>query len=171
MSSVPKEILARGSEALDDSLKSKQPAGLRFWLILISLCLAFFSSSLGHSTIPTALPTITAALNGQSFVWVGSAFDLAALATILMTGGIAQAFGRKPALLGSFAFAAAGSAVCGAAQSTNMIIAGRAIQGIGSGGVGSFSTVILADITSLHERGLYAGIISAYATIGLLASY
>jgi len=170
MPSVPKENSCHGSEILDESLKSKEPAGLRFWLIMIFLCLAFFSSSLGSSTIPTALPTITAALNGQSFVWISSTFDLAALATLPMTGGIAQAFGRKPALLFSFAFSAAGSAVCGAAQNINMIIAGRAIQGIGSGGVVSFSAIIFADTTSLHQRGFYAGIISAYATI-CLASY
>jgi len=71
-----------------------------------------------------------------------------------MTGGIAQTLGRKSAVVGSIVLFAVGGALCGAAQNMNMLIGGRTVQGIGGGGILSFSATRLADITPPNERGL-----------------
>jgi MFS family permease len=85
-------------------------------------------------------------LGGSSdFVWIGSAYTLASTALVPFTGGIAevglvlaliqassdyaQIFGRRPVVLMALAVFAAGSAVCGAASSMNMLIAGRGLFG------------------------------------------
>ena len=75
-----------------------------------------------------------------------------------MSGGLAQTFGRRPAILLTIGLFALGSGICGAAHSMNMLIAGRAIQGFGGGGIQSLTGIILADLVTLQERGIYAGL-------------
>jgi MFS family permease len=130
----------------------------RFWLIILSLCLSLFLSALEFTAVSTALPTIVAALHGDNFVWVGAAYALASSAILPMTGGLAELFGRGPALLPSIALFAVGSVVCGTAHSMPPMIVGRTIQGIGSGAILSLSLIILGDLVSLEERGLFAGL-------------
>ncbi|KAF8532577.1 MFS general substrate transporter [Gautieria morchelliformis] len=131
---------------------------LRFWIILASLCLTLFLSALELTAVSTALPTIVSELNGRDFVWVGAAYALSSSAILPMTGGLAQIFGRRPAVLGSIAFFTVGSALCGAARNMKMMIVGRTVQGVGGGGILSFSAIVLADLVSLEERGMYAGL-------------
>lgn len=76
-------------------------------------------------------------------------------------GGLAQVFGRRPVVLGSLFFFAVGSALCGAAQNMAMLIAGRAIQGIGGGGILAMTEIVVADLVPLNKRGVYMGIIGA----------
>ncbi|KAF8520682.1 MFS general substrate transporter [Gautieria morchelliformis] len=132
--------------------------GLRFWVILASLCLTLFLSALELTAVSTALPTIVAELNGSDFVWVGAAYALASSAILPMTGGLAQLFGRRPAVLGSIAFFTVGSALCGAAYNMTILVAGRTVQGVGGGGILSLSMIVLADLVSLEDRGVYAGL-------------
>jgi MFS family permease len=134
-----------------------RPKDLRFWLMLLALCLALFLSALELTAVATALPTITADLHGKDFVWVGSAYALASSAILPMTGGLAQIFGRRSSVIGSILLFAIGSAICGAAQNMGMLIAGRTVQGLGGGGIMSLTTIVISDIVSLEERGLYAG--------------
>jgi MFS family permease len=125
--------------------------------MLLALCLALFLSALELTAVATALPTITADLHGKDFVWVGSAYALASSAILPMTGGLAQIFGRRSSVIGSILLFAIGSAICGAAQNMGMLIAGRTVQGLGGGGIMSLTTIVISDIVSLEERGLYAG--------------
>ena len=64
-------------------------------------------------------------LNGTDFIWVGSAYTIASTAVIPLVGDLVSAFGRKPVLLSFVVIFAIGSAVSGAAQNMNMLIAGR----------------------------------------------
>ncbi|KAL4246492.1 MFS transporter superfamily protein [Abortiporus biennis] len=137
----------------------EQPKGIGFWMIILSLCVATGCSALEVTAVPTALPTITQALNGEDFVWVNSAFSLAATSLIPATGGLADIFGRRIVILSSFFLFALGSALCGSAQSMNWLIAARSIQGAGSGGILSLSSIILSDLVSLRERAKYNGMI------------
>jgi MFS family permease len=73
----------------------------------------------------TAIPTIVASLQGSQFAWIGSAYTLAAVATIPSSGNLANLFGRRSVLLGYLLIFALGSALCGAAQSMAMLIGGR----------------------------------------------
>ena len=139
--------------------------GLAFWLIFLSLCLILFLTAIEYFSVSTALPIIAAELHGSGFVWVGVAYPLSASAILPMTGGIAQIFGRRQAVLGSILFFALGCTVCGAATNMNMLIGGRVIQGVGGGGILSLSSIVLADLVPLAERGIYGGIFAMYAVL------
>ncbi|KAF5373118.1 hypothetical protein D9758_001773 [Tetrapyrgos nigripes] len=130
--------------------------GTVFWVIFITLNLALFLAALELSAISTVLPTIANALNTTDFVWIGSAYALASTAFLPLCGGLAEVFGRRPALLVSIALFAVGSAVCGASNNIAAMISGRTIQGLGASGIQSVSNIILADLVSLEERGVYA---------------
>jgi MFS family permease len=135
-----------------------RPKDLRFWLMLLSLCMALFLSALEFTGVATALPTIAADLHGEGFVWVGSAYALASSAILPMTGALAQTFGRRHSFLASIALFTIGSAICGAAKNMGMLIGARTIQGLGGGGIMSLTTIIIGDMVPLRERGLYAGV-------------
>jgi MFS family permease len=144
-------------ESAGDHAVGPRPKDLRFFLILLALCTGQFLGALELSAVSTALPTITAALHGEDFVWVGSAYALASSAILPMTGGLAQIFGRRPSFLGSIVVFVVGSALCGAAKNMHMLIAGRTVQGLGGGGLLSLTLIVLGDMITLEERGLYAG--------------
>ncbi len=151
----------------DDPKVSTAPPkkGIVFWLIFLSICVALFLSALELTAVSTTLPTIAHDLHATDFVWVGSAYALSSTAFMPMSGGIAQIFGRRPALLGALGLFAAGSGICGGASSMAMLIAGRTIQGLGGGGIQSLSAIILADLVTLQERGLYAGLFGLYVSL------
>ncbi|KAG8746826.1 hypothetical protein FRC10_003348 [Ceratobasidium sp. 414] len=140
---------------------ASEKKGARFWLIFVALCVSTFLSALELTSVSTALPTIVEALNGHEFAWVGSAYTLGSTAFMPMSGGFAEIFGRRSMMLTSLVLFAIGAAVSGAAQSMNMLIAGRAIQGIGGGGILTLTDIIVADLVPLAERGPYLGIVGA----------
>ncbi|TFY76572.1 hypothetical protein EWM64_g7440 [Hericium alpestre] len=91
--------------------------------------MSIFLSALDLTAVSTALPTITKKLNGGSdFSWVGSAYALASTAVLPLSGKLADVFGRKPVILASIVFFAIGSALAGAAQNMNMLIAARILN-------------------------------------------
>ncbi|KAL0946522.1 hypothetical protein HGRIS_012733 [Hohenbuehelia grisea] len=131
----------------------------RFWLIFTSIAVSLFLTALELTAVSTALPTIVSELHGTDFVWIAASYALASTAFVPMSGVLAQAFGRRPVMMGSLILFAVGSALCGAAKSMNVLIVGRTIQGIGGGGIASLTQIILSDIVPLHERGVFNGII------------
>lgn len=145
-------------EITDVSTTAPSKTTLKFWLIFASMCICLFLSALELSSISTALPTIAHELRATQFVWVGSAYALSSTAFLPMSGGLAQAFGRRPTTLITIGLFALGSGICGGATSMKMLIAGRTIQGLGGGGIQSVTSIILADLVSLQERGVYAGL-------------
>jgi len=153
--------LSRPSENGDDNAQRKtvpSQKGLKFWLIFASMCICLSLSALELSSVSTALPTIADSLHASQFTWVGSAYALSSTAMLPMSGGLAQTFGRRPAILASIGLFALGSGICGAANSMNALIAGRAIQGFGGGGIQSLTGIILSDLVTLQERGVYSGL-------------
>ena len=135
---------------------TKSKKGATFWCIFLSICVALFLSALELTAVSTALPTIASDLHADDFVWVGSAYTLSSTAFLPMSGGLAQIFGRRPAMLFALALFALGSGICGGASSMAMLIAGRTVQGLGGGGIQSLSAIVLADMVTLQERGLFA---------------
>ncbi|KAF8989898.1 Mfs1.2 [Cyathus striatus] len=148
-----------GNETLDETPSQTAPKiekkDLRFWMIMIVLNVSFFLAVLETSIISTPLPTIIHELNGNAYVWVGSAYNIAATAFMPITGGLSEAFGRRPVYIASLVLLAIGSLVCGVSPNNATLIAGRAIQGAGGSGILSGTSIILSDIVSLKERGLF----------------
>ncbi|KAJ6534587.1 iron permease [Mycena vulgaris] len=137
---------------------STSKRGSRFWLIFIANLVVDLLSALDLTAVSTALPTIVGHLHGSDFIWVGSAYTIASTAVLPTIGGLASTLGRKPLLLGFITVFGLGSAICGSAQSLNMLIAGRVVQGIGGGGCISVTEIIYADLIPLPERGKFLGV-------------
>lgn len=138
------------------------PKPLRFWLVFLAIGLTTFLAALDTSIISTALPSIAADLGAQElYVWVVNAYLLASTVSSAVCGQAANLFGRRSMTAGAVVLFAVGSAVAGAAHSTAMLLGGRAVQGVGGGGIVTMSEVVVCDLVSLRERGLYAGIIGA----------
>ncbi|CDO75123.1 hypothetical protein BN946_scf185010.g48 [Trametes cinnabarina] len=138
----------------------KASKGSAFWLSFLAIVVCGILSVLDTTAVSTMLPTITRDLNGDNdFVWVGAAYGLASTAMLPFCGRLADVFGRRPIMLLSVAFFFVGSALSGAAQNMNMLIAARTIQGVGGGGIQNMSSIITSDLVPLVERGAYQGII------------
>ncbi|KAJ3733198.1 iron permease [Lentinula guzmanii] len=134
----------------------------RFWMIF--LCL-FLSQFLTATAVSTALPTIVNVLHGDQFIWIASAYTICSTALAPLSGGLAEVFGRKIVMFASILLFAAGSAICGASTPLNMLIAGRTVQGMGSGSISTMCQIILADLVPLRERGMFSGLISLSYTV------
>ncbi|KAF8996786.1 MFS general substrate transporter [Cyathus striatus] len=133
--------------------------GLAFWMTFVSLCTALSLFALELTSVSTALPTIVSDLTLPDFVWVGSSYALASTACVPLTGNFAQVFGRKPTLVAAVLLFALGSALCGAAQNNDMMLAGRTIQGFGGGSIVALADILLGDLVPLKERGLFFGLL------------
>jgi EmrB/QacA subfamily drug resistance transporter len=133
---------------------------LQTFLILASLCLAVFLAALDVTIVTTALPTIAEYFQSDAgYTWIGSAYLLANAASTPSWGKISDIWGRKPILLCAAAVFFLGSALAGAAVSITMLIAARAIQGIGGGGLIILSNICISDLFSMRNRGKYFGMI------------
>ncbi|KZT60147.1 iron permease [Calocera cornea HHB12733] len=147
------------SNVNNDSTKQKRRGA--FWMIFIALCVTVFLSALDMSMVPTALPSIVADLDGESsFAWVGSAYTLAAAAWLPLSGALATAFGRQPIVIMALVLFFLGSILSGEATNMSMLIAGRTVQGLGSGGIMAMSEIVVADLVPLKERGVFIGLTS-----------
>ncbi|KAJ7187353.1 major facilitator superfamily domain-containing protein [Mycena filopes] len=136
--------------------------GRAFWLSFVAIMVAVFLSALDLTAVATALPTIVSALDDTEgdYIWVGSAYALSSTAFIPLSGNLASVFGRKSIMLVSIALFGVGSAITGAAQNMPMIIAGRAVQGIGGGGILTLTEIVTADLVPLADRGTYQGLLA-----------
>ncbi|KAI0826512.1 iron permease [Trametes gibbosa] len=146
-------------ETIQPTPKGKR--GFTFWMVFASNLLVEMLSALDLTAVSTALPTIVERLHGNDFIWAGGAYTIASTAVLPLVGGLVSGFGRKYVLISFVAFFAVGSVLCGAAKNLTMLIVGRAIQGIGSGGSLSLTEIIFADMVTLPERGKFQGIAAA----------
>ncbi|KAF2669157.1 MFS general substrate transporter [Microthyrium microscopicum] len=130
-------------------------------IVMIALCIAIFLVSLDTVIITTALPSIAADFNisDSGYAWVGSAYLLTNCCGIPAWGTFSNVFGRKPVLLLANAFFLAGSIMSATSRNLGMLIAGRAIQGLGGGGIGVSVNICVSDLFAERLRGLMLGII------------
>ncbi|RMD44218.1 hypothetical protein DV735_g781, partial [Chaetothyriales sp. CBS 134920] len=149
-------------------VKASSPRkGWRFNVIFSALCMTTFLAALDTSIISTALPTIAAALGSQTlYVWTITSYLLASTAVQPLFGQAADIFGRRYLTLISVVLFALGSGIAGGAHNTAMMIAGRAVQGVGGGGISVMVEIVVCDLVSLRERGKYVGLIGSMWAIG-----
>ncbi|KAN0107400.1 MFS general substrate transporter [Russula decolorans] len=149
-----------------DDVSRGVPKDWKFWCIIFSLALSILLTAIEFTSIGAALPTIARSLKGEQFIWVGSAYALGSTALVPLCGGLAQIFGRRPIMLSAIILFAFGSAICGAASSMNMLIAGRGVQGLGAGAITSSVQIMLSDLVTLRERGTFSGLMALSWAIG-----
>ncbi|PIA92979.1 putative MFS-type transporter [Cercospora beticola] len=129
-------------------------------IIMLALCLAVFLAALDVTIITTALPTISEEFNSAAgYTWIGSAFLLANSASIPSWGKVSDIFGRKPMLLVANIIFLIGSLVAALANSIGMLIAARAVQGVGGGGLIILVNIVIGDLFPMRIRGAFYGVI------------
>jgi EmrB/QacA subfamily drug resistance transporter len=120
--------------------------------------LALLLAALDQTIVATALPTIVGDLGGLDHLsWVVTAYLLTSTATTPLFGKISDLFGSKTVFQSAIVVFLVGSALCGLSRSMTELIACRAIQGIGSGGLMSLTFSIVAEVVPTRERGRYQG--------------
>src|SRR4051812_11153999 len=135
-------------------------AGVR--RILTGLMLAMLLSALDQTIVATALATIGRAYGDVAHLaWIVTAYLLAATAVTPLYGKLSDIYGRRPVLLAGIAIFVAGSVACALAPTMPALIAARALQGIGGGGLIALSQTIVGDAVSPRERGRYQGYFGA----------
>jgi MFS family permease len=139
-------------------------------LIMTSICTATFLAALDTTILTTALPTIASSFHASDsgYAWIGSAYLLPNGTSMPFWGKISDIFGRKPILMIANAVFMAGSLIAALSKSLNMLLAGRVIQGLGAGGLMNLTNIVVSDLFSLRDRGLYLGLIGATWAFGKL---
>src|SRR5215475_10663598 len=134
----------------------------RILLIIGALMLGMFLAALDQTIVSTALPTIVGDLRGGSHIaWVITAYLLATTVSTPLWGKLGDQYGRKVFFQAAIVIFLAGSILAGLSNSMAMLIAFRAIQGLGSGGLMVGAQAIVGDIVSPRERGKYVGLFGA----------
>jgi EmrB/QacA subfamily drug resistance transporter len=131
-------------------------------LTLIGVMFAMFLASLDQTIVATAIPRIMADLDGfDRFTWISTAYIVASTAVVLVTGAVADVYGRKWLFVGAIVLFLIGSALAATSPTMNALIIFRAVQGLGGGMIMALSFVTIADLFPPDERAKYMGIIAA----------
>ncbi|MFI0901179.1 MFS transporter [Streptomyces sp. NPDC020983] len=124
-----------------------------------ALALGLLLAALDQTIVSTALPTIVSELGGIDHLsWVVTAYLLASTAATPLWGKLGDMYGRKRLFQTVIVIFLIGSALCGVAQSMGELIAFRALQGLGGGGLIALSMAIVGDIVPPRDRGRYQGV-------------
>jgi EmrB/QacA subfamily drug resistance transporter len=134
----------------------------RILLIIGALMCGMLLAALDQTIVSTALPTIVGDLKGGSHIaWIITAYLLATTVSTPLWGKLGDQYGRKIFFQASIIIFLIGSALSGLANSMIMLIAFRAVQGLGSGGLMVGAQAIVGDVVSPRERGKYQGLFGA----------
>ena len=134
----------------------------RMNLVFVTVLLGMLLSALDQTIVSTALPTIVGDLGGSNHItWVVSSYLLADTIATVLAGKFGDIFGRKLIFQLSAGVFVLASAACGFAGDMAWLIAWRAVQGLGAGGLAVTATALIADVIPLRERGKYQGALGA----------
>src|SRR5947208_9307629 len=124
--------------------------------------LGMLLAALDQTIVATALPRIVSELHGlDHLAWVVTAYLLTSTASTPLYGKISDLYGRKIVFQTAIVIFLIGSMLAGLAQNMTMLIAFRAVQGLGAGGLIALAMAIIGDIVSPRERGRYQGYLGA----------
>ena len=183
LSMVDRYVGAAGRSAGDVEPGALEPAVSRreLRMVIIGLMLALTLAALDQNIVATALPRITGELGGlQHLSWVVSAFVVASTVSAPLYGRLSDLYGRRRAFTVSISIFLLGSVLCAVARDLLQLIAFRAVQGLGAGGLIVLAQTVIGDLVSPRERGRYQGLFAAvFATCsvagpligGLLTQY
>ena len=131
-------------------------------MIFGALVLVLLLAALDQTIVSTALPTIVGDLGGiQHLSWVVTAYLLASTVSGPLYGKLGDLYGRKLVLQIAIVIFLVGSALCGLSQNMAELIAFRAIQGLGAGGLIVTTIAVIGDVVPPRERGRYQGFFGA----------
>ncbi|MFH8405877.1 DHA2 family efflux MFS transporter permease subunit [Streptomyces sp. NPDC018019] len=147
-----------GAPAVPGAGRSRRTVLVAIGALLLGLLIA----ALDQTIVATALPTIVSDLGGLDHLsWVVTAYLLASTAATPLWGKLGDQYGRKRLFQTAIVIFLIGSALCGVAQDMPQLIAFRAVQGLGGGGLIVLSMAIVGDIVPPRDRGRYQGLFGA----------
>ena len=131
-------------------------------IILGGLMTGLLLAALDQTIVSTALKSIVEDFNGlEHYTWVVTAYLLTSTASTPLYGKISDLYGRRPVFQFAIVTFLLGSFLAGASQNMTQLIATRAIQGLGAGGLMALTFVIIGDVVPPRERGRYQGYFGA----------
>jgi len=143
------------------------PKGWRFWVIFPTLMLVSLLVAVESTVTSTALPFIVHEIQaGELYVWFVNAYFLTSAAFLPLFGQLADIFGRRWVFIAVVAIFTLGSGISGGANTATTLIAGRAVQGIGGGGINLCIELVVSDLVPLRERGNYMAMLFAFFALG-----
>lgn len=139
-----------------------QAKPVQFQALLAGLLIAMSLASLDQSVVNAAMPRIASELNGLRHIsWIVTGFMSCSTITTPIYGKLSDMYGRRPLFVFSILVFLVTSVLCGMAQSIGQLIAFRALQGLGAGGLLTLSQTVVSDVVSPKERPRYQGIFTA----------
>ena len=153
---------ASGASGANGATATADEARRSITVVFVGLMLVLLMAALDQTIVSTALPTIVGDLGGLSHIsWVVTAYLLAQTAVTPVYGKLGDLYGRKIVLQVALVVFLIGSALCGAAQTLTELIAFRALQGLGGGGLMVGTMAAIGDVVPPRDRGRYQGIFGA----------
>ncbi|SHN16399.1 MDR family MFS transporter [Actinacidiphila paucisporea] len=138
-------------------------------VVMVGLLIAMLLAMLDNMIVGTAMPTIVGELGGLDHLsWVVTAYTLATAASTPIWGKLGDMYGRKGIFLTSIVLFLVGSAASGMAQSMDQLIAFRAFQGLGAGGLMVGVMAIIGEMIPPRERGKYQGMMAGVMAIAMI---
>src|SRR4051794_9399339 len=151
-------------------MSTAEPKTRRLGFVIGALLLVMLLASLDQTIVSTALPTIVGDLGGLNHIsWVVTAYLLAVTVVTPLYGKLGDLYGRKVVLQTALVIFLIGSVLCGLAQSMGQLIAFRAIQGLGGGGLMVSAQAAIGDVVPPRERGRYSGLFGAVFGVSSVA--
>ena len=148
----------------------QHPKGVRLVLLTLGLMLSILLAALDFSIIATAIPAITTEFGSiANIAWYGSAYSVTNSSFKLVWGKAYQYFPLKPVFLLTVVIFEIGNVICGAAKSSEVLILGRVVSGLGGGGVMTGAFIIIAVSVEDKYRAAYMGVVSATFGISSVA--
>jgi EmrB/QacA subfamily drug resistance transporter len=151
---------------------ARKPPGYRFTIgrvlaIYGAIMVALLLAALDQTIVATALPRIVGDLGGlTNYSWVITAYVLAMTVTVPLYGKLGDIHGRRKLYIVAISIFLAGSVLCGLAQSMGQLVAARAVQGMGAGGLFALAIATVGVIVPPRDRGRYQGLIGATFAAG-----
>jgi EmrB/QacA subfamily drug resistance transporter len=163
--------VSRQSASQDDRAgPGSELQGRALTTVFVALILGMFLAALDQTIVSTALPTIVGELGGLNHLsWVVTSYLLASTVSTPIYGKLGDMLGRKPVFLAAILIFLAGSLVAGLSQTMGELIAFRAVQGVGAGGLMVGAQAIIADIVPPRQRGRYMGLIGSVFAVASVA--
>jgi len=135
-----------------------EPSTKELLLTMGSLWLSTFFAALDATIVATLASPITASFNsGTLYSWIASGYLIANAAFQPLSGKLTDIYGRRAGLVFATVFFAAGTLICGFAESGWMMVLGRVIAGTGGGCLNTISTFVASDLVPLRKRGVWQG--------------
>jgi EmrB/QacA subfamily drug resistance transporter len=142
----------------------------QIYLVFAGVMTGIFLAALDQTIVNTALTTIIGELGGlDAYTWVGTAYLLTSTAATPLFGKLSDLYGRRQLFQAAIVTFVVGSLACAAAQSMAALVAARALQGIGGGGLIAMAFVVIGDTVSPRERGRYVGFITSVFAVASVA--